>query len=59
MRKWWLIIVTFGMLIGGSILIHQDKIVLGSVLMLAGFLTIWTWALWPDIRNWFMNRLKH
>jgi hypothetical protein len=61
MRKWWQIavifVVTFTLLIGGGVLAGYNDI-LGFALMLTGLFIIWTWSLWPDIRNWFMSRKK-
>lgn len=59
MRKWWQIaavfVVTFILLIGGGIIARYND-TWGFALMLAGLFIIWTWALWPDVINWFKKR---
>jgi len=59
MRKWWPIVMTFVLIIGGAVFAHYGYDVLGLGLMLGGALFAWAWAFWPDIRNLFKARSKH
>jgi hypothetical protein len=56
MRKKWPIVVTFFLFVGGTSLTHYNLTTLGMLIMLAGLLTAWIWALWPDIQQWLVKR---
>jgi hypothetical protein len=59
LKQWPPIILMIVSLIAGFVLVdYYGKTILGLLIMSASVVFIWMWALWPDIRNWFKNRIK-